>query len=65
MVKGTIYYMKDHNDNECSYDFTNIEYYYAESTTWYLGTFNKDSSKVVILNTNTVLPFVIIYGIGE
>lgn len=59
--KGTIYYMKDHNDNECSYDFTNIEYYYAESTTWYL-TFNKDSSKVVILNTNTVLPFVIIYG---
>lgn len=62
--KGTIYYMKDHNDNECSYDFTNIEYYYAESTTWYL-TFNKDSSKVVILNTNTVLPFVIIYGYGE
>lgn len=59
--KGTIYYMKDHNDNECSYDFTNIEYYYAEDTTWYL-TFNKNSSKVVILNTNTVLPFVIIYG---
>lgn len=62
--KGTIYYMKDHNDNECSYDFTNIEYYYAEDTTWYL-TFNKNSSKVVILNTNTVLPFVIIYGYRE
>lgn len=61
--KGTIYYMKDHNDNECSYDFTNIEYYYAEDTTWYLTFTSKIDSRIQqnsIINDENVLPFVLL-----
>lgn len=61
--KGTIYYMKDHNDNECSYDFTNIEYYYAEDTTWYLTFTDKIDSRIYqnsIINEQDILPSVLI-----
>lgn len=61
--KGTIYYMKDHNDNECSYDFTNIEYYYAEDTTWYLTFTVKVDSRIQqnnIINEENTLPFALL-----